>query len=119
LEAYNKKSTDLLANDLMDITTGYQSITRNVGELRGKGIDIRLSSGYGRGGLKGNTTVNFSANTTEVTKFYGTNFRGSVYAENTGSSIRPVLGKQLYPVFSFKFSGLDPETGDPRGILNG
>lgn len=119
LEVYDKKSTDLLSNDRMDITTGYSTITRNVAEMDGKGMDIKVAGVYNVGAVEGRSMVNFSYNRTVVTKFFGTGFAGSTYAEFTGRTISPVLDKMVYPVFSFKNAGLDPENGDPRGFLNG
>ncbi|MBD1423753.1 SusC/RagA family TonB-linked outer membrane protein [Sphingobacterium chuzhouense] len=118
-EIYDKKSSDLLSTDMMDITTGFSSITRNVAELKGKGIDARLTGRYKMGGLSGQSTFNFSRSRTHVTKFFGSNVTGSFYAESSGRSMaRPVLDRELYPVFSFRFAGLDSETGDPQGWLN-
>lgn len=119
VEYYNKKSTDLLSNDRLDLTTGYASITRNVGEIDGRGIDVRMSVNYKLGNVRVSSGINYSYNNTKVSKFSGTNFRGSNYAENTGKSLSPVLDKQLYPVYSFKYQGLDENNGDPLGLLNG
>lgn len=119
IEGYSKKSSDLLGNDMMDITTGFQTITRNVAELKGKGVDLKLSSQYKMGEISATTTLSFSHNKSKVTKFYGNNFRGSTYAEGRVRGISPILGKPTYPVFSFRFAGLDPETGDPQGFLGG
>lgn len=119
LELYDKKSTDLLSNDRMDITTGYSSITRNVAELAGRGMDAKLSGRYRIGRASGQSALNFSHSHTVVKDFFGTAFAGTIYAENTGKSINPVLDKELYPVFSYKFAGLDPENGDPQGYLQG
>lgn len=119
IEAYDKKSTDLLSNDRMDITTGYSTITRNVAELRGRGIDVKLTSSYTLGNVSGRSSANFSYSRTVVKKFYGTNFNGQNYVQRAGRSINPVLDKEIYPVFSYKFAGLDPLNGDPQGYLNG
>lgn len=119
IEYFDKKSTDLLSKDPMDITTGYTSITRNVASLRGKGVDIRLSSRYNIGGFAGRSTVNFSYNQTIVKDFYGTVSNGSSYAQNSGTTLSPELDKPLYPVYSYRFEGLDPQNGDPLGFYKG
>lgn len=119
IEYYDKKSTDLLSLDRLDITTGFASITRNVGKLDGTGVDLRLSGMYRLGVISSQSNLNLSYNKTVVSDFYGTAFRGSNYAANAGRSLNPVLGKALYPVFSYKFMGLDEANGDPRGLFNG
>ncbi|QRY59775.1 SusC/RagA family TonB-linked outer membrane protein [Sphingobacterium siyangense] len=119
VEYYNKKSTDLLSLDALDITTGYGTATRNVATLIGKGIDIRLSSNYRLGPLQLRSTLNFSKSRTKVAQFYGTIVAGSSYAVNTGRTINPVLDKEIYPVFAYYFEGLDPANGDPQGRYKG
>src|SRR5690606_8092353 len=42
LDYYSKHSTDLLANDVLDGTTGFASITRNVGEMSNRGVELAL-----------------------------------------------------------------------------
>jgi len=53
------------------------------------------------------------------TTYYGVVNASSSYVSNTGRSVSPIVGYSLYPVFAYSFSGLDPENGDPRGLLNG
>ncbi|MCA5005677.1 SusC/RagA family TonB-linked outer membrane protein [Sphingobacterium bovistauri] len=118
LDYYFKKSTDLLSDDQLDITSGFNSITRNVATVLGKGFDLKISTQYDLGNVKSSSKLIFSFNQSIVDEFYGTNFRGSNYAENTGRSLNPVLNKNLYPVYSFRYAGLDPLNGDPQGYLN-
>lgn len=118
IEYYDKKSTDLLSNDPMDITTGYTSIVRNVAKLGGQGLDFRISTGYAIGGANARSAVNFSYNQTRVQDFYGTSALGNIIVQDGGKSINPVLDRPLYPIYSYKFAGLDPQNGDPLGIYN-
>lgn len=119
VEAYRKKSTDLLEQDMIDITTGSSTITRNVASLAGKGAELRLSGTYRLWNFTGKTTINSSYTRTRVQEMYGTVGLGKTYADNSGRSMRPLIDRELYPVFSFKFAGLNPDTGDPRGIYKG
>jgi len=118
LEYYRKKSFDLLSSDPVDPTTGYTTLTKNVGVVLTKGLDLTISSkgDFGKGYWQ--STINFSYSNNKVTDFKGNIGATAIYMEG-GQSISPILGKSLYPVFSYKWSGLDPLTGDPQGIKNG
>ncbi|MDM1296818.1 SusC/RagA family TonB-linked outer membrane protein [Sphingobacterium sp. N143] len=120
VEFYQKKSTDLLANDPLDYTYGISTIMRNVGEAIGKGVDINLMGKYHiTNQLRMSTELLFSYNTDRVTKFNGTNAGAQYYLAGKGGSLMPLEGYSLYPVFSYRFEGLDPQTGDPQGWLKG
>ncbi|MGJ1537611.1 SusC/RagA family TonB-linked outer membrane protein [Sphingobacterium multivorum] len=120
VEFYQKKSTDLLANDPLDYTYGISTIMRNVGESIGKGMDINLTGKFDIADqLTMSTELMLSYNTDKVTKFNGTNAGALYYLTGKGGSLMPLEGYSLYPVFSYRFEGLDPLTGDPQGWLNG
>lgn len=119
LQYYNKKTTDLLANGELDPSTGYTNITYNTGNLMGHGIDLNLNSLNVQSGLfKWNTNVLFSYNKVKVTKLYAatTSLAGNVVSNSSGSYNE---GYDLSRMFGYRWAGLDPETGDPRGYLNG
>lgn len=120
IEIYQKKATDLLANDPLDYTYGAGTIMRNVGESVGKGVDVNLAGKYKvTNDVRISTDLLFSYNTDKVTKFSGTNGGAQYYISGKGGSLMPLEGYSLYPVFSYHFEGLDPKTGDPLGRLNG
>lgn len=119
LEYFDKLSTDLLANDLIDPTSGFFNTTKNIGKLKNTGFDLKLSGKVGQGNLLWSPSVFFSSSKNKVLEFYGNLSTGSTYTTNTGNSMRPVKDKSLYPVFSYVFAGLDPIEGDPQGIYKG
>lgn len=44
LDYYNKKSSDLLASDAIDPTTGFSSLTRNVGSITNRGVELSVDA---------------------------------------------------------------------------
>ena len=44
LDYYNKKSTDLLSSDAIDPTTGFTSLTKNVGAISNHGIELTVDA---------------------------------------------------------------------------
>ncbi len=117
LDYYRKKSFDLLSDDPLDPTSGYSLLTKNVGQIATHGIDLTLASSgrFGKGYWQ--SSINFSYSKNKVTDYRGTIGATSLYLDG-GRTLMPLLGKSLYPVFSYKSVGLDPVNGDPRGYKN-
>lgn len=116
-EYFNKKSTDLLADDPLDPTTGSDRMIRNVAELQGRGFDLRISSKNFIGGFQWNTDFYLSMAKDRVSKYYGTESNALFYLGNRGVSLDPVKNRSLYPLFGFKYGGLDSQ-GNPQGFLD-
>ena len=117
LDYYRKKSFDLLSDDPLDPTSGYSLLTKNVGQIATHGIDLTLASSgrFGKGYWQ--SSINFSYSKNKVTDYRGTIGATNLYLDG-GRTLMPLLGKSLYPVFSYKSAGLDPVNGDPRGYKN-
>jgi TonB-linked SusC/RagA family outer membrane protein len=119
VEYYNKKTKDLLANGALDPSTGYTNTTFNTGDLKGYGMDITINSvNVKAGDFRWTSNLLFSYNKVKVTKLYGTaaSSAGQVVSNSTGSYNE---GFDLSRVFGYKWAGLDPQTGDPRGYVDG
>ncbi|GGH06826.1 SusC/RagA family TonB-linked outer membrane protein [Sphingobacterium alkalisoli] len=118
VEFYKKRSYDILSQDVVDPTSGFLTMTKNVGEIESKGVDINLRGSISIDKFRWNPHLNFSYASNTITSFKGGIGTTTNYV-NGGVQITPIEGKPLYPVFSYKFAGLDPENGDPQGYLKG
>lgn len=118
-EYYTKKSSDLLTEDALDPTTGFSSVRRNVGEARGRGFDLQVDTRNLVGRVQWDSKLIFSKNRDRVTQYYGSELTSLNYTMYSGSSLRPTLDRALYPVFSYRFAGLDGSNGNPQGYLDG
>src|SRR5690606_41508142 len=107
LELCNKKSTDWIAADPIDQTTGFSEVTRNVAEIRGKGYDIQLNSTNLRGAVRWQTCIGLSHVQDIVKSFYGTVSNTSDYVSNAGGNLTPIQDRPLYSVFLSNSSVLD------------
>lgn len=66
-DVYNKKTTDMLLDAPLPHTSGYTTITKNVGSMQNRGFEISISSeNINRNNLNWTTTFNISANRNEV-----------------------------------------------------
>ncbi|WP_432710834.1 SusC/RagA family TonB-linked outer membrane protein [Pedobacter sp.] len=66
LDAYYKKTTDLLLNVEIPWTTGYASSLQNFGAVQNKGIDLGIQTKNLNGTFRWSTGINFSMNRNEV-----------------------------------------------------
>lgn len=123
IEYYRKNSKDLIGDAPIDGTTGVIGLTDgtgkyrgNVASLRAEGVDVALNIKSFDRDFKWTTNVLFSYNAEKVTKY---NFKPSVGSIFTQGIISPIEGKPVFSIFSYKWAGLDPSTGDPQGLANG
>lgn len=118
IEYYVKKSSDVIADKLLDPTSGSPSLRVNSANMKGSGVDIQLNlRSPNKSEITWNSTLNFSLADYKVTKYLIPR-NNKAYA-SSGGSIFPIEGLNPFEVVSFKWGGLNPENGNPRGILNG
>lgn len=117
LELYQKRVSDLISLDPIDLTTGFSSMNRNVGSIRGHGFDIALTGKPFIGNFSWEVGVSISHSKDVVTGYEGNRQTSTTLLDAGEKSATPILEKQLYPMFSYQFMGLDRENGDPLGLL--
>lgn len=114
IDYYLKKNRNLFGQTSLDYSTGIVNIIKNVASSRGQGIDFRLASTNINNVLKWTTTLNWSYNTDKVTDYL-------LLTEDAGNFVGPVevvgqKGKPVYSVYAYRWAGLDPLNGNPRGL---
>lgn len=115
LTFYHRQTTDMLMSVPQPYTTGFGSVSANVGAMQNTGIDITVGVDILKGkdyGLTFNTTFNF--NSERVTELFDGRKRWEI--ANTG--VAYVVGQPVmyyYPIFA----GIDPEDGAPTWYLPG
>jgi len=115
VEFYDRTTTDMLMSVPYNYTTGFSSLTSNVGSLSNRGVDIKLGVDILRGKdyyLNASTTFNYNAE--KVTGL----FNGLDRWEMTGYGLAYVVGK---PVMFYApiYAGVDPEDGAPMWYVPG
>lgn len=114
IEIWQKKSTDVISTSPFAPSTGITTYIVNVANLKGNGFDLSLNS------------KNIDRNFKWETRF-GLSYAKIIVAKNNNNlysatdfvnySLNAAEGKIAYGIGSYKWAGLDPLTGDPRGIL--
>lgn len=116
-----KHGTDLLGPDPVDYTTGiFGIVTRNISEIKGRGFDLQLTStNVANGRLHWSTNLNLSYYDDKVARYYQQNLTPSRYVTLNIGTPTNIEGERMYAMYSYRWAGLDPETGDPLLYLNG
>lgn len=118
---YKKNTTDLLYNATLPPSSGFQSSTRNVGEIENKGVEFQLNTRNLTGELIWNSTLNMSFNGSKVVDL-GTDGLGNPITRVDG----PIAGGNWFPLFlneaPFQLYGFETEgiyQTDAEAIENG
>jgi TonB-linked SusC/RagA family outer membrane protein len=119
LEYYIKNGTDLIGNAPLAPQTGLNQFRGNTAGIKGSGIDLTLNSRNLTGKFHWNTTLLFSWSSDKVSRYELPSNNAARDFLNGSYSIVPAVGKSLYGIYSYRWAGLEPSTGDPQGYLNG
>lgn len=107
-DVYYNKTNDLLLDRPLPSSTGFSSITTNIGSLENKGIELVLNTENLRGNFKWNTSFNFSANRNKVLKLY----EGQPIDDQGRGGNRVQEGEPIGIFFGYRCLGVDPTTGN-------
>lgn len=121
LDYFKKKGSNLFGQAPVDYTSGITYMLWNVAGMKGHGLDLELKTKNTDRVIIWNTTLNFSTYHDQVTDYYLRTTFASDFVSKDGSTppISGVVGLPVYGVFAYKWAGLDPQTGEGRGYLNG
>lgn len=118
IEWYYKQVTDMYGPSPIDATTGLNgsTIIKNIGSLKGNGIDIQINTVNIDKAFRWTTDFIFNSYNDKITRYYDPSMlKPSGLVGNGG-------GIEGYPSFYlsvYRWAGLDASNGDPMGYLNG
>lgn len=116
LEYFHKRGMDLIGSEILPSSSGFSIYNANTADIRSNGFDITLNSRNTTGRFTWLTTLNASYVQDIVTNYKAT--VGSVNYYISGTT-NPVEGKPISAMYSYRWAGLNPATGDPQGYLDG
>ncbi|WP_207435841.1 SusC/RagA family TonB-linked outer membrane protein [Sabulibacter ruber] len=105
VDLYRKKTSDLLLNVQVPATSGFTTITRNVGKLENKGIEIALNTDNLTGPFSWSTNFNIGFNRNKITDLQG-------QVISSGAINRAMEGEPIGVFYTVKYAGVDPNNGD-------
>lgn len=112
LEAYWKRGLDLFGETPYAPSTGITKYTENYANTKTFGLDLQLKSRNLTGKFSWESEFLFSTTHDKVTHYLGS-------VKNYIANLIPVVGKPQYAVYSYRTAGLDDQTGDPIGYVDG
>jgi len=114
VEGYKKQSDNLIYKAMIDPTTGLESVARNSAKILTRGMELSLNSLNVKGKFQWQSEFYLSYTNNKVVD-YLLDEKGRLVSSYIGApiNIKPIKGRDPYSVYSFDFTGLDPQTGDP------
>lgn len=116
IDYYWKHTEDLFHFSPLDPTVGVISMTMNVANTKSKGLDLRLNTNNIIGKFGWSSNLVFSYNNNWITKTF-VEYTGPASVLSGG--LVPYEGNMIYGLYSYRWVGLDPEKGTPRGYFQG
>ncbi|GGH25293.1 SusC/RagA family TonB-linked outer membrane protein [Sphingobacterium alkalisoli] len=120
-DIYKKWGYDIISTVPYATQSGVQQFTGNYANTEAKGIDINLQTRNIEGRFNWTTDLQMSFTSDKVTKskLLTTASIVNVIVNSPGEGIYPYEGKPLFALYGYKWAGLNSQTGDPQGYLNG
>jgi TonB-linked SusC/RagA family outer membrane protein len=110
LEVYDRITSDLLLSQPVQFTSGFGSITRNVGSISNRGIELTLGvqpiRSSRQDGFNWTSTFVFTYNKNKVAKLYDN-------LQELPGDPGTRVGKELGSVFTQQYAGVSAATGRP------
>ncbi|WP_317196727.1 SusC/RagA family TonB-linked outer membrane protein [Hymenobacter piscis] len=113
VDVYEKITNDLLLDLQLPYTGGYPIVTRNIGDLRNRGIEFSLNTRNLDGDFKWLTNFNLSINRNKITNLNGQEIIAG--GRNLG---RVREGEPIGVFWGVEYAGVDPANGDALYYLN-
>jgi len=119
VEYYHKNITDLYGPSVIDPTTGLgtSTIIKNVGNMKGSGLDVHITTRNIDKGFKWITDFIFNTYKDKVTKYYYND--SSLKASQLVGFGGGLEGYSPFSLIVYKWAGLASLTGDPQGYIGG
>ena len=112
VDAFDRRTKDLLLSQPILWTNGFGGISNNVGELQNRGLEFELSTvNVDKGGFRWNTSFNITKLDNQIVSLYsGLKFLPA----NPGIAVGQPVGRSGEgAVFSAEYAGVNPATGRP------
>ena len=119
LEAYRKNGMDLVGQYDAMFSSGFLRVTSNYASTLTSGVDLVLGADWLPGKLKWRTDFFYSKVNDEVKKVDVDYSASALAASVRNANVIAVVGNPIFSVYSYPWAGLNPDTGSPRGVLNG
>ena len=113
VDYFIRNTKDLITDGVLDPTTGYSLASYNSANLRSWGADVILNSiNLQTGKFSWTSNLTFSYNRVKILKLLSAN---NIATASQFLGFDNVQGYDINRIAAYRWAGLDPQTGDPRG----
>ena len=119
IEVYQKRGLDLISDISVAPSSGFIIYTGNNSSINGKGIDLAIRSVNTRGAFKWSTSLILAYNEEKVTSYSAKLPNGFISPAIVSTNSIPIIGKPLAKLYSYKWAGLNANSGDAQLYING
>lgn len=112
VDAYLKRTTDLLLNSPLPRTTGFDNAVQNIGELENKGLEFAFNTVNFEqdSGFKWTSNFNISFNRNKVVNIQGDELYAG-YIDQRGEVSLVREGEPLGTLYGYIYGGVNPDNG--------
>ncbi|WPR76030.1 SusC/RagA family TonB-linked outer membrane protein [Algoriphagus sp. NG3] len=119
VEYFSKRGTDLIGEFEVAPSLGFFRIQGNYAETLTKGLDMVFSGDWLKGDLQWRSDLFYSKVKDQVERVDVTQTAGNLINSFYNATPIPVEGKPLFAVYSYDWAGLNPDNGNPMGVVDG
>jgi TonB-linked SusC/RagA family outer membrane protein len=122
IDYYLKQGIDLFGDSPLAPSTGLTTFRGNTADTKGNGLDLVLNSkNIASKNFQWTSNFQLSYVLDKVTHYDITQTTSSAFSYGSGNSgtILPILNQPIFAIYSYRWAGLDHNTGNPQGYLNG
>lgn len=108
-EIYNRNTSDMLLNYPLSRTSGFASITKNIGEIRNRGFELMINGAIlDMADLRWDVSFNLASNKSEVIDLG----KDEQIISAEGSGLVHKVGERLYSYYLYDYAGVNPTNGE-------
>ena len=119
VEYYLKKGTDLLGEATIASSNGMDEYIGNFSETLTRGMDVELRAKPVDRAFQWQTSWMHSWVREKVVDYENTPTVNNLLKSALDGGAYPMSGRPLFGIYTYHWAGLDPDTGDPMGYLDG
>jgi len=112
-EVYDRRTSDMLLNYPLSRTSGFTSITKNIGEISNKGFEVLVNGTIvDKPKLKWDVTLNLAHNNSKILDLGKDEQITGVEDGSFVSGLVHKKGESLYSYFLYDYAGVNPTNGE-------
>lgn len=116
VELYVKNGRDIIQPTALAQQTGFLTYMANAAKTKTKGLDLNITSKNLTRSVSWKTTLLLSLANDKLIKYDAPT---DMYTIQSAGDFTGLEGGPLYGIYAYKWKGIEHDTGDPLGYLNG